>query len=313
MNFLTRVEAIFVLWMFYLIGLYMKEIEMNKIELATFLFKGKRAFTANEIKGFDILLSTLNGIYPSFDIYTAVLGGGVRTICFGINGKQHDNKGKNSPAFAIYGTKCEFGTRSEDKLLLAEIKALRKSKEFAIKFNLSELTDNKAELNRYLQALSSLGEIQKRMCGQGIGNDFSVSDSINKSSDDSWSEDVLSSIKVRRGQPKFRKLLLEAFAGQCAVTGCAIEDVLEAAHIIPHTEKVNYSVSNGLLLRADVHTLFDLNLIKINQNGDIYWDKSINHDPSYDYIKKNQVITFPAGNKEKIDLFKSSLDQRFKS
>ena len=39
---------------------------------------------------------------------------------------------------------------------------------------------------------------------------------------------------------------------------------MEAAHIIPYSETENNHPSNGLLLRADIHTLFDLNLIAIN-------------------------------------------------
>ncbi|CAB5512442.1 hypothetical protein LMG26857_01732 [Achromobacter anxifer] len=71
-------------------------------------------------------------------------------------------------------------------------------------------------------------------------------------------------IKVRRGQKKFRDNLLSAYQKTCAVTGCKVEDLLEAAHIRPHSEEPNYRTSNGLLLRADIHTLFDLGLLAID-------------------------------------------------
>lgn len=71
-------------------------------------------------------------------------------------------------------------------------------------------------------------------------------------------------IKVRRGQRKFRDNLLSAYEKTCAVTGCRIEDLLEAAHIRPHAEEPNYRTANGLLLRADIHTLFDLGLLAID-------------------------------------------------
>ncbi|WP_428986894.1 HNH endonuclease [Stenotrophomonas lactitubi] len=45
------------------------------------------------------------------------------------------------------------------------------------------------------------------------------------------------------------------------MTGCDAVDALEAAHIIPYRNKSSNAISNGLLLRADVHTLFDLYLI----------------------------------------------------
>ncbi|PPC78620.1 hypothetical protein C4K68_03680 [Pokkaliibacter plantistimulans] len=77
-------------------------------------------------------------------------------------------------------------------------------------------------------------------------------------------EHVLSSILTRRGQKAFREGLLQAYRGRCAITGCDAEPVLEAAHIIPHAESQSYSISNGLLLRADLHTLFDLFYLSID-------------------------------------------------
>lgn len=84
-------------------------------------------------------------------------------------------------------------------------------------------------------------------------------------------EDInrLVAIKTRRGQPEFRRALLKAYDGRCCITGCNVEDVLEAAHIISHSEETNYLVMNGLLLRADIHTLFDLHLIRIDERNRI--------------------------------------------
>ena len=75
---------------------------------------------------------------------------------------------------------------------------------------------------------------------------------------------VLAAIVRRRGQPAFRKALLDAYGGCCAMTGCDVVDALEAAHIQPYSGLKSNDVRNGLLLRADVHTLFDLYLIAIN-------------------------------------------------
>jgi HNH endonuclease len=74
-------------------------------------------------------------------------------------------------------------------------------------------------------------------------------------------ERVLRAIRVRRGQPWFRAQLLEAYGGKCALTGVDAADALEAAHIRPHSGGGTYATSNGLLLRGDLHTLFDLGLI----------------------------------------------------
>jgi hypothetical protein len=81
---------------------------------------------------------------------------------------------------------------------------------------------------------------------------------------------ILAEIVRRRGQPKFRKDLIRAYGGKCAVTGCEIEAVLEAAHIIPYMDGDTNHVVNGLLLRADVHTLFDLGVLKIDATGRIH-------------------------------------------
>ncbi|BEV17796.1 HNH endonuclease [Herbaspirillum sp. DW155] len=81
---------------------------------------------------------------------------------------------------------------------------------------------------------------------------------------DTWKQDVLGVIKLRQGQTEFRNKLLAAYRKQCAVTKCRVEGLLEAAHIRPHSEAVNYDVTNGLLLRADIHTLFDLKLLFID-------------------------------------------------
>jgi hypothetical protein len=75
---------------------------------------------------------------------------------------------------------------------------------------------------------------------------------------------TLRTIVQRRGQPQFRQKLITAYAGRCAMTGCAVPDILEAAHIKPYMGDHSNHVTNGLLLRADVHTLFDLGLVRIH-------------------------------------------------
>ena len=77
-------------------------------------------------------------------------------------------------------------------------------------------------------------------------------------------ERIVASIVRRRGQPKFRKRLLEAYNGRCAITDCDAEAALEAAHISPYRGEYTNHASNGLLLRADIHTLFDLYLLSID-------------------------------------------------
>lgn len=69
--------------------------------------------------------------------------------------------------------------------------------------------------------------------------------------------------RARRGQARFKEKLLEVYEGQCCITGCGVRQVLEACHIEAHYLKGNNHSSNALLLRADIHDLFDLNMIAI--------------------------------------------------
>jgi hypothetical protein len=75
---------------------------------------------------------------------------------------------------------------------------------------------------------------------------------------------ITASIIRRRGQPEFRQALLKAYNHQCAITNYDIEPVLEAAQIVPYLGPQTHEITNGLLLRADLHTLFDLYLITID-------------------------------------------------
>lgn len=69
---------------------------------------------------------------------------------------------------------------------------------------------------------------------------------------------------VRQGQSSFRAAMLERYGAQCVITGCRIDTLLEAAHIIPYRGDQSHDELNGLLLRVDIHRLFDAHLISID-------------------------------------------------
>ncbi len=94
---------------------------------------------------------------------------------------------------------------------------------------------------------------------QKYDQDFSDCDTLEDAR-----ERVLASIVRRQGQFQFRQQLIKAYKGKCAISGSDVEQSLEAAHIIPYNGKETNNTSNGLLLRADLHTLFDLKLITID-------------------------------------------------
>lgn len=127
-----------------------------------------------------------------------------------------------------------------------------------------------------LKKYSSLGDVQsrnaiphKKISQQKIDstkdqkdpNAFNFLDPQN--SQDARTRQIVS-IAQRRGQPQFRNSLLEIYDRKCIITNCDVEAALEAAHIVPYRGEKTNRVDNGLLLRGDIHTLFDLYLISIH-------------------------------------------------
>jgi hypothetical protein len=51
------------------------------------------------------------------------------------------------------------------------------------------------------------------------------------------------------------------------ICGCSLLDLIEAAHISPYRGERDNHPENGLLLRTDLHTLFDLDLLGIEPDG----------------------------------------------
>jgi putative restriction endonuclease len=64
-------------------------------------------------------------------------------------------------------------------------------------------------------------------------------------------------VRQRLGQKSFQAVVLNAYSRKCAVTGDKIVPVLQAAHIRPLKAGGEHRLDNGLLLRSDVHILFD--------------------------------------------------------
>lgn len=78
---------------------------------------------------------------------------------------------------------------------------------------------------------------------------------------------VVASVHRRQGGPRFRRALLHAYKGRCAMTRYDAEAALEAAHIIPYKGPQTNHPANGLLLRADMHDLFDLGLLCVDPSS----------------------------------------------
>jgi len=70
-------------------------------------------------------------------------------------------------------------------------------------------------------------------------------------------------VRARLGQGSFRDSLLDQFGTKCAVTGDAPKQSLDAAHLYSYAKLGEHHDSGGLLLRSDIHRLFDAGLITI--------------------------------------------------
>lgn len=70
-------------------------------------------------------------------------------------------------------------------------------------------------------------------------------------------------IRGRLGQGAFRALVTDAYARRCAISGERTLPALEAAHIKPYAESGPNRTENGLLLRSDLHRLFDAGYVTV--------------------------------------------------
>lgn len=70
-------------------------------------------------------------------------------------------------------------------------------------------------------------------------------------------------VRGRLGQGAFRALVTDAYTRRCAITGERTLPALEAAHIRPYAESGPNRTENGLLLRSDLHRLFDAGYVTV--------------------------------------------------
>jgi putative restriction endonuclease len=106
-------------------------------------------------------------------------------------------------------------------------------------------------------------------------------------------------VTPRLGQGIFRVAVTAAYGGACAVSGEHSLPALEAAHIRPYGQSGAHAVPNGLLLRADIHRLFDRGYVTVTperrflvsprlarewENGKVYY--ALNGQPVHVPAKK---------------------------
>ena len=82
--------------------------------------------------------------------------------------------------------------------------------------------------------------------------------------------------KRRLHQAVFRELVLDAYAGHCAISGLPERRLLHAAHILPDRDRRGQPVvSNGIAMSVIHHTAYDLNLLGIDSDGRIHINRDL--------------------------------------
>ena len=100
----------------------------------------------------------------------------------------------------------------------------------------------------------------------------------------------------RLGQQSFQAVVLSAYHGRCAVTGDKIRPVLQAAHIKPLAAGGEHRLDNGLLLRSDLHTLFDRGYVGVDRRHRFVVSRRLRDDFENGeefYARASQPILLP--------------------
>lgn len=109
---------------------------------------------------------------------------------------------------------------------------------------------------------------------------------------------VLRKVRERPGQAAFRRRLRLAYSNTCCVTGCPVAEVLDGAHIDPYLGPDFDHAQNGLLLRRDIHTLFDSQLIGIDpKNRTLFVAEAVRDWPEYAALHGKPLRTPSVGGK----------------
>lgn len=101
---------------------------------------------------------------------------------------------------------------------------------------------------------------------------------------------------VRRGQRWFKGKMITAYHRRCAITGSKIAPTLQAAHIRPISQEGRHSADNGLLLRSDVHTLFDNGYLGLDEGHRLQVSRRLRDDfgnGAEFYSRAGTVIALP--------------------
>ena len=120
------------------------------------------------------------------------------------------------------------------------------------------------------------------------------------------------SIVVRGPQARFRINVRAAYGDRCAISGCDISEALEAIHIDPYENASQHHPCNGLLLRKDLHALFDENLIAVDPSSRlVHVAPNVRRYPEYRRLHKKCTLRGPVPGYEEYVPADSALQRRW--
>jgi hypothetical protein len=103
-------------------------------------------------------------------------------------------------------------------------------------------------------------------------------------------------VTERSEQVRFRKELKSVYGNQCCISGCTVGQALDGAHIDPYRNAWSNRPQNGLLLRRDLHALFDAGLLAIHpKTRIIYFAPEAGDWGEYREWNRKRVLSVPAG------------------
>lgn len=120
----------------------------------------------------------------------------------------------------------------------------------------------------------------------------------------------------RLGQRAFQAVVLDRYGRRCAVTGDKIRPVLQAAHIRPVSADGENRLDNGMLLRSDVHTLYDRGYLAVDTRHRLLVSARLREDfgnGDQFYARAGETITLPDRRLDRPhqDFLQWHLDEKF--
>ena len=107
--------------------------------------------------------------------------------------------------------------------------------------------------------------------------------------------------KPRLGQGGFRVEVIEVYQRRCAISGEKVLPVLQASHIKPYARSGPHRVQNGLLLRVDLHILFDQGYLTITEDHRVEASRKMREDfdngKEYLRLQGQPLVNLP-GNRD---------------